>query len=555
MRKILISFLILAISASNFAQPKEKRIALVIGNSAYKAGRSLKNPVNDANLMTKTLKALDFHVTQSTDATYSQMQNAIKDFCMNLQDYNVALFYYAGHGVQVDGINYLIPVDADIANKKAVRFETVSVNYVVDEFEYYPDNVNIVILDACRDNPFRSWARGNSQGFKEVNPASGTIIAFATSTGSTAADGDGENGLYTDQLAKQMKISQRIEDVFINTRIEVEKISKGQQSPQEWSKIRGQFYFKKSTEIKTAKYNDIKISEDILPPGIIKLSTEISGNLIIDGNRTGKLISGRAYTLSDIPPGIHTIKIGSWEQTIKVESNKTYYVKAETINENKINKNKGTIIFTTEIPGTLTLDGISKVELKEGMQYTLSGITPGNHTLKLDDWKQIITVDANKTTNIVARGKGRIKLTTEVSDTLFIDNINKGEIKSGKLYTFTNIYTGKHMLRVGDWKQEVQVEYGKTCSVIAKNSKKPKPEGTIILTTEISGVLFIDDISIANLKSGMEYTFPISLGIHTFKLGEWEQTIKIRANKTTAITAKGKGKIKLISDISDTLIY
>jgi len=223
----------------------EKRIALVIGNSNYGGGQTLKNPSNDANLMGSTLQKLGFDVIKRIDANKSTMELAIREFSKKLPNSTVALFYYAGHGVQVDGLNYLIPTDANLNEKGDCKFEAVSVNFVVEEFEQYPDNVNIVILDACRNNPFRSWARGGERGFKAINPTSGTIIAFATSEGSTASDGTGNNGLFTQELVKQMTVPQAIESVFKKTRVQVQKLSNGAQSPQEWSQLTGDFYFNK----------------------------------------------------------------------------------------------------------------------------------------------------------------------------------------------------------------------------------------------------------------------------------------------------------------------
>jgi hypothetical protein len=230
----------------NYTNNKEKRLALIIGNANYNtAGQKLINPVNDANLMENTLKDLGFEVIKRTDSDKQSLERAIKEFSKKIPKYNITLFYYAGHGVQVDGMNYIIPVDAKLEEKSDCKFEAVPVNFVVEEFEKYPDNTNIVILDACRNNPFRSWARGSSEGFKAIAPSSGTIIAFATSEGATAADGYGQNGLFTQVLSKQMKEPQPIESVFKKTRIEVEKLSNYNQSPQEWTKLKGDFWFKK----------------------------------------------------------------------------------------------------------------------------------------------------------------------------------------------------------------------------------------------------------------------------------------------------------------------
>jgi hypothetical protein len=222
----------------------EKRLALVVGNAEYLEGSKLKNPVNDANLMSNTLKSLGFQVMQVTNANKTQLERAIRDFSIALPDFNVALFYYAGHGIQVDGENYLIPTDAKLQDKKDVRFEAVKVRFAIEEFERHPDNVNIVILDACRNNPFRSWARGGAEGFKQMD-IGGTLIAFATAPDATASDGTGNNGLYTEELVRQMQLNQPIEAVFRETRKAVLNRSNRTQNPQEWSQLTQQFFFKK----------------------------------------------------------------------------------------------------------------------------------------------------------------------------------------------------------------------------------------------------------------------------------------------------------------------
>lgn len=224
-------------------QKPQKRLALVIGNSAYEHGGVLKNPANDAKLVASTLVELGFDVIKRVDASKEEMDQAILNFWRNLVNYDVTLFYYAGHGIQVEGVNYLLPVDAKIDDKYALQVEAVDVNKVVHQFERYPDNINIVILDACRDNPFRSWMRSGGSGFTAMAAPSGTIIAFATSAGATASDGDGSNGLYTEKLTREMIVQQRIEDVFINTRNAVRTSSNGRQNPQEWSQLTGKFYF------------------------------------------------------------------------------------------------------------------------------------------------------------------------------------------------------------------------------------------------------------------------------------------------------------------------
>jgi hypothetical protein len=223
----------------------EKRLALVFGNSKYNNKAPLKNPENDANLMEGTLKELGFDVIKRLNAGKNEMMAAIREFNEKLSNYNVALFYYAGHGNQVDGKNYLIPTDAILDKPGDCKYEAIDVSFIVDEFEQYQDNTNIVILDACRSNPFASWSRGGEAGFKTMSFTSGTIVAFATSEGATAADGKGSNGLYTEELIKQMAIPQPISSVFMNTRVQVRKLSNNLQVPSEVNKLNGDFFFKK----------------------------------------------------------------------------------------------------------------------------------------------------------------------------------------------------------------------------------------------------------------------------------------------------------------------
>jgi uncharacterized caspase-like protein len=224
-------FILLCVFISISAHSQQRRIALVIGNADYEHSGKLKNPANDAELMAKTLESLDFTVIKKLNATKTDMEKTIYEFSKRLGEYNVALFYYAGHGIQVNGVNYLLPIDAVLDDLIAAEFEAIDVGTVVSQFERYPDNTNIVILDACRNNPFKSFSRGGEAGFKAIPAPSGTIIAFATGEGATASDGYGENGLYTSKLVSEMKKPIRIEDVFINTRIKVRDASNNEKFP------------------------------------------------------------------------------------------------------------------------------------------------------------------------------------------------------------------------------------------------------------------------------------------------------------------------------------
>jgi len=222
---------------------KLKKVALVIGNSAYVNASNLgMNPINDANDMAVALKDLGFDVIKANNADYAQLTQALKEFGSKNTDADVALVFYAGHGIQVDGKNYILPTDVQLKDPRAVALECISVDNVQNIMETSNSSrLNLIILDACRNNPFQTSTRSTGSGLAEMNAPSGTLIAFATSPGKVAANGAGRNGLYTGELLKQIKSSQRLEDVFINTRIEVERISGGQQSPWEVARLKGKY--------------------------------------------------------------------------------------------------------------------------------------------------------------------------------------------------------------------------------------------------------------------------------------------------------------------------
>lgn len=226
----------------------EKRVALIIGNSDYPSA-SLRNPVNDANAMSDELKKLGFEVITITNSNQIEMKQAISNYGTLLsKDKNtVGLFYYAGHGIQVRGKNYLVPIDAKIEKEPDVEVYCVDMDGLLSNMEYAGNNMNIIILDACRNNPFgRGFRSQAGTGLATINAPTGTIIAFATSPGSTAADGDGKNGLYTQELIKALKVQGlQIEDVFKKVRTNVKTFSNGTQIPWENSALEGHFYFNK----------------------------------------------------------------------------------------------------------------------------------------------------------------------------------------------------------------------------------------------------------------------------------------------------------------------
>lgn len=229
----------------------EKRYALVIGNSNYSKDIGiLKNPLNDATDVATELRKSDFEVQLITNATYVQMREAMRKFQEKLtlgpRDQTVGLFYYAGHGVAYHDENYLVPVDADVKFEDDITRMCFPVQkMVLANMERTNSRMNIVILDACRNNPFPATNRSVSAGLGEMKRARGSFIAYATSPGSVASDGSGRNGLYTQELIKALRRpGLTIEQVFKEVRMNVLRLSGDKQYTWDSSNIIGEFYFR-----------------------------------------------------------------------------------------------------------------------------------------------------------------------------------------------------------------------------------------------------------------------------------------------------------------------
>ncbi|MBI4641981.1 MAG: caspase family protein [Candidatus Tectomicrobia bacterium] len=228
------------------SRARERRLALVIGNSSYEIGQ-LANPVNDATDMVETLKTLGFEVTLLLDAAQREIERAIENFRKQLSSSKgVGLFYYAGHGIQVNGENYIVPIRARLNEELDVKYEAVPVTYVLDSMEHADNKLNIVILDACRTNPFtRRWTRSSSslQGLASIQSATGTVIAYATAPNKVAADGSDRNGIYTKHLLRYITTpGLTINQVFIRVRVAVMEETNNKQIPWESTSLTGDLY-------------------------------------------------------------------------------------------------------------------------------------------------------------------------------------------------------------------------------------------------------------------------------------------------------------------------
>ncbi len=220
-----------------------QRLALVIGNSAYKDA-PLANPVNDARAIALALKESGFSVIVRENIDQRGMLAALREFGDRLRAGGTGLFYYAGHGMQIKGRNYLIPVGANIDREDEVAYSAVDAQAVLDKMEAAGNVANIMILDACRNNPFTRSMRSGQAGLAQMDAPVGTLVAYATSPGAVASDGTGANGLYTQHLLTAIRQpSSKVEDVFKQVRANVRRDSQGKQVPWESTSLEGDFYF------------------------------------------------------------------------------------------------------------------------------------------------------------------------------------------------------------------------------------------------------------------------------------------------------------------------
>lgn len=225
----------------------QKRVALVIGNSSYNLIPSLSNPKNDADLMARTLKKVGFEVVKAVDVDNRGMARAMRTFGKRLRAAGsnaVGLFFYAGHGVRANGENYLIPLGAQIESEGDLPLEAIGASQLLGQMEQAGNSLNLVIFDACRNNPFQRGFRSVSRGLTRVQAPSGSLVAFSAAPGQVAADGVGDNSPYTAALAKWMlEPGLPVEQVFKRVRVSVEDSTGKAQTPWEESSLRGDFFF------------------------------------------------------------------------------------------------------------------------------------------------------------------------------------------------------------------------------------------------------------------------------------------------------------------------
>jgi tetratricopeptide (TPR) repeat protein len=242
---IIFSIFLLFVS-SNVSASEGNRLALLIGNSNYKYAGNLDNPINDVRAIKKVLEQLGFTVLKYEDCSQNTMKRAIDKFGRQLKTKDVGLFFYAGHGVQVDGYNYLLPINAKLENENDAEYDCVRAGRILAKMESAGSKTNIVILDACRANPFeRAWRRGEKgSGLAFMNAPSGSLIAYSTAPGKTALDGGGKNSPYTTAILQHIdEPNITVLQMFQRVRSTVMRLSLNKQIPWESTSLSGDFYF------------------------------------------------------------------------------------------------------------------------------------------------------------------------------------------------------------------------------------------------------------------------------------------------------------------------
>ncbi len=245
---------------------KRNMAALVFGNANYAHGGALENPVHDAEDIAAKLESYGFHVIVATDQTDKDMDKKLKTFKTLLESNEVGLFFFAGHGMQIDGRNYLLAVDTDTDSETDAKHSSLSLDKVIDVMEKSKVSTKIIILDACRDNPWeRAWHRtAATRGLASVYAPKGTIIGFATSPGELASDGKGRNGTYTEALLQHIDTPDcAIETMFKRVRNTVAAETRGKQTSWEHTSLSGNFYFNMSLGLEIDDYEETSLADSL----------------------------------------------------------------------------------------------------------------------------------------------------------------------------------------------------------------------------------------------------------------------------------------------------
>jgi sulfatase modifying factor 1 len=316
-RKVFIGILVSAVLAMTsppssqtvFAQAQPdsgKRVALVIGNGAYQHVQTLRNPVNDAQDMTATFKRMGYTVISSVDLDRRSMRVAIDEFNEAIQGAAVALFYYSGHGVQVAGENYLVPIGAEVVVSGDVPDECVSLTRITSRMNEAGAGMNVIILDACRDNPFRGVTRGIDRGLAALGEKPpDSIIVYATAENERAEDGEGRNGTFTAALLKHIERRESFMDILLDVNVDVRKATGNKQIPAIYQNLSQKVYLAGKPDASPTAPPSFLVKGY----GSIFAIAASSGTLYMDGALRGELPAGTMARLDSVETGDRVVEM------------------------------------------------------------------------------------------------------------------------------------------------------------------------------------------------------------------------------------------------------
>lgn len=341
-----------------------KMVALVVGNGAYENKNAvLENPTKDADDFAKALEELGFTVICKKDCSNEDLDRAAKSFKDSLNSNDVGLFYFAGHGMQIEGENYITSIDTDFSEELSAKWSSFPLNKLLDLMESCSNKTNIIILDACRNNPYvRAWNRDiANRGLAPIFAPKGTIIAYSTSPGETASDGAGENGAYTEALLKHLrKPDMTIENVFKRVRNSLSLSTKGKQTSWEHTSLTGDFFFNLSLGNRIDKYGKSAISDELFVinkhlPGhevISKLKSHdwYTQNPSIRGITSKELSKCDADTLFVLGRNVYQAACGSSDGAFEFIHN--FRTKTQGLEKEKISNILEGILFETFFDST-----------------------------------------------------------------------------------------------------------------------------------------------------------------------------------------------------------
>jgi formylglycine-generating enzyme required for sulfatase activity len=325
MKKTLVFTAIFIMASVLWGQQKH---ALVIGNTNYKGISTLKNPVNDARDIETVLKNLGFTVETVLDGNLERMENAVTNLKRRLgsSSNSYGFFFYSGHGVQANGENYLIPVEANnILNETHLRQRAVSLQFIMDSLNEAGNQLNMIVLDACRDNPFSWYKSGGSRGLSVVSQApSGSIVMYATAANSVASDGTGNNGLFTGHLLTNLRApGLSVFEIFDNTMEDVKKATGGKQDPELSLRYSGANRVYLGTRPGTGP---------VSTTGSITITSQIAGEILIDVKGTGITVKeGGTVTVNNISTGNTEVAVKQSNGTITKATNNVMVRAGQTV--------------------------------------------------------------------------------------------------------------------------------------------------------------------------------------------------------------------------------